>query len=305
MKAIIFALICASAANAWAGVTDCSRPAGSLPYPLRAAGQSDPQNPIEHIVVLMQENHSFDQYFGRLAQSKFYGKEIDGLPNPRQNKTRGGIWFSTYHERNLCPFDPDHTWDGEHLSWNHGGADGFVRVNGPEIMGHYDETDLPFYYALANEFAVGDRYFCSTLTQTLPNRFFLLTASAFGHIRNDLPEPETEYSQTTLMDILNRYKVSWKYYKDAPGYLSFFQPLYLASQDKMASVADFAHDANANTLPQVSFIDSSFEGEDEHPDGNIQEGQKICRNADCRVDREPRLEKLGPVSDVRREWRIL
>lgn len=271
----IFLILWGFGGGAGAQALDCSRPMNSLPDLQRPAGSPDIHNPIEHIIVIMQENHSFDQYFGELAKPSFYGSEVEGLAQPKFNLDKNGLAVSTYHESKLCPIDPDHTWDAEHTSWNGGANDGFVRTNGPEIMGHYDETDLPYYYALANQFAVGDHYFCAALTQTFPNRFFLMTGTSFGHIRNDLPDPQVQFAQKTIFDVLNQYHVSWKYYKDEPGYIGFFQPLYIANPEKMGLVADFAKDLKSDSLPQVLFIDSSSDGEDEHPSGNIQEGQKF------------------------------
>jgi len=251
----------------------CGRTAGSLPDNQRPAGFPDVRNPIEHIVVIMQENHSFDSYFGKLNQKAYYGSQIDGALRTMTNPDANGNPVPRYHYTSLCPQDPDHTWDAMHKSWNDGHNDGFVKVNGANAMGYFDQTDLQFYYDLANKFAVADRYFASTMTQTFPNRFFLLAATAFGHIRNDLPRSKNEFPQKTIFDVLNQYNVSWKYYKDGIGYLALFQPLYWGNITKMVPIKEFAKDLSLNTLPQVVFIDSDADGEDEHPDGNVQEGQ--------------------------------
>ncbi|MFX5777139.1 alkaline phosphatase family protein, partial [Acinetobacter baumannii] len=73
-----------------------------------------------------------------------------------------------HKETNLCTDDPGHNWQAMHDNWNNGALDGFVRTNddGEFVMGQYDETDLPFYYALANQFTTADRYFASVLSQT-------------------------------------------------------------------------------------------------------------------------------------------
>ena len=141
-------------------------------------------------------------------------------------------------------------------------------------MGYYDERDLPFYYDLANKFTVADRYFCSALTQTLPNRFYLYTATSFGHIRNDIPVPVLQFDQETIFDRLNDYGITWKYYKNGLGYLDLFQPMSNRNRDKIVPLDDYAKDLKAGQLPQVALLDSAFEsGEDEHPQANIQIGQ--------------------------------
>jgi phospholipase C len=259
--------------NCWAKI-DCSRTPGSVVDKSRPAGQSDNKNPLEHIVVVMQENHSFDTYFGRLNQPKYYGGQVDGIVESMWNSTKKGKKIFAHHENNRCVDDPEHGWNAIHNEWNNGKLDGFVVVNGEKAMGYFDESDLPFYYDIANKFAIGDRYFCSSLTQTFPNRFFLYSGTAFGHIANDMPEVEkVDFGQKTIFDVMNENGVSWKYYKDDMGYLNLFQPLYLANRDKIVPVAKFKEDAQSGHLPTVAVVDSSWDGEDEHPNANVQVGQ--------------------------------
>jgi phospholipase C len=252
----------------------CLRKMGDVPNPAQHIGIPSDQIPIEHILVIMQENHSFDNYFGKLNKPEFYGSEIDGINDEMSNLDANAKPVHAYHDAELCPKDPDHTWNGEHRSWNGGANDGFVRANGSFVMSYHDETDLPFYYTLANSFATADRYFCSALTQTFPNRFFLLTATAFGHIKNDLPWAWKDFRQPTIFENLTAAGVSWNYYTDSPlGYPHLFRPFYRRNFDHMKSLRGFRRDLKRDRLPQVVFLDSSFEGEDEHPDGNIQIGQ--------------------------------
>ncbi len=251
---------------------NCTLPPGTMPRPLVPVGQAD-AGPIEHILVIMQENHSFDNYFGQLSRPQFYGSNVDGQsPSHGNPDDKGGV-VTIFHSPTLCPSDPRHSWDALHGDWNGGKNDGFVKTSGPGTMAYYDERDLPFYYDLANTFAIGDRYFASTMTQTFPNRFYLMAATSFGHINNILPINKTQFSQPTIFDAMTAAGVSWKYYNDDTGYTALFQPMYKANKNKMAKIKDLTADLAAGTLPQVSFIDSGFEGADEHPDGNIQLGQ--------------------------------
>ena len=100
-----------------------------------------------------------------------------------------------------------------HRYWNGGEMSGFLLGTGDWNISYYDETDLPFYYSVANRFAIADRYFSSALAPTWPNRFFSLTGTSFGHIDNDENPPEHGYSQKTIFDLLNQFGISWKYYK--------------------------------------------------------------------------------------------
>ncbi|MGZ3698618.1 MAG: alkaline phosphatase family protein [Bdellovibrionota bacterium] len=257
---------------------DCSRAAGSLPNPALPAGTENTAIPIRHIVVLMQENHSFDNYFGALNDPRFYGKDIDGVQSDVSNVDSKGNPVKMQPESSLCVADPAHGWNSVHLDWDGGKLDGFVRTNdskndGARVMGYYAASDLPFYYSLANEFAVGDRYFCSALTQTFPNRFFLMAGTSFGHVKNDLPTSKSDWPQKTIFDTLDQFHVSWRYYSDTSGYLKLFQPMYLRDLDKIRKVADYEADLAAGTLPEVVFLDASYDGEDEHPDADVQVGE--------------------------------
>ncbi len=215
---------------------------GPSPVAANAAGANGASQ-IQHVVVLMQENRSFDHYFGQLpneGQPAVNGEPANASnPNPLNPS---GPPITVFHKTPYCEVaDLDHSWNGTHKEWDGGKMDGFTAANvnpadptGSRTMGYYDQRDLPFYYALDNTFAVGDHYFASALTQTFPNRFYLLAGTSFGHIRNDFP--------------------------GATGYT-----------------------AAAGTLPQVSFVDPIFVAtntveNDEHPPSNVQVGENFAAN---------------------------
>ncbi len=252
----------------------CAQKPGSLPTPWLAAGQAAPGIPVRHIIVIMQENHSFDTYLGRLNQPGFYGQEVDGITPEMANPDAEGTPVHPEHAPSLCLSDPAHSWNAMHDLWNQGRNDGFARINGRKALHYYDEQDLPFYYALANQFAVGDRYFASAMTQTFPNRFYLMAATSFGHVANVLPASHDDYHQRTIFDAMTAHGVSWKYYTDGLGYMMLFGPTYTANPDKLAKVDQFASDLSTGNLPSVVFLDSDWESsEDEHPSQNVQIGQ--------------------------------
>jgi phospholipase C len=253
---------------------DCSKLAGSLPTPHVEAGTALDLNPIEHTIVIMQENHSFDHYFGRLTQKKFYGNLVDGLTPEMSNKDSSGRIIYSHHEAALCTKNPLHNWNAMHSDWDNGRNDLFAANSGELAMGYYDDRDLSFYYSLANQFAISDRYFSSTMTQTYPNRFFLLTGTAFGQVKNQIPlKNKIGYTQKTIFELLNDYGISWKYYRNGIGYLYLFSDFYYRNRKNVAPVAQFKADLRAGHLAQVVFIDSDWEGQDEHPGRSIQVGQ--------------------------------
>jgi phospholipase C len=225
----------------------------------------------------MQENHSFDQYFGRLNQSKFYGKKVDGLMPEFYNQDILSKKHYPHHSDTLCTQDTDHQYWAMHMAWNKGKNDGFVKWNGfgrkkPEyIMSYFDETDIPFYYSLANTFAIADRYFGSGLTGTYPNRLFLLSGTAGGEVNTEV-NLSKNFKWKTFFQLLNEYNISWKYYKDGKGYLFLFKSFYDQNQDKVKSLADYKADLANNNLPTIAFLDAPWDTHDEHPPVNIQHG---------------------------------
>ena len=241
--------------------------------------------PIEHIVVLMQENRSFDHYYGQLPG---HGQDdVDVAPaatsNPGPTSGEPQPW---HHETAYCVEDTDHGWVASHLQWNHGANDGFAVSNvttadptGHRAMGYYDHNDLPFYYSLISTFATSDRYFCSLLGPTYPNRMYLVAATSFGIVTTDInilapPGVPQVYRE------LDAKGISWKSYSSTlPSAYLFIDYATDPKQAKHLTTADqFAIDAAAGNLPQVAFIDASFNEAaavetDEHPPADIQLGE--------------------------------
>jgi phospholipase C len=190
---------------------------GSRPQPdLKAGTDLLPQ--IKHIVVLMMENHSYDNYLGTLA-----GRG-DGLPGGEQaaNPRRDGTSVQPFHltSTKQVKDDPKQSWRAAHLQWNDGACDGFVRSveelvpgHDPALpMGHWTEDDLPFYHGLARTFPLADRWFSSCLGPTFPNRRFLIAGTAHGLI-DDLTWDILDLPPTgTIFDVLTRNGVPWLNY---------------------------------------------------------------------------------------------
>ncbi|MBI3556010.1 MAG: hypothetical protein HY074_07090 [Deltaproteobacteria bacterium] len=257
---------------------ECSRPADSLPHADVKPGTADPNIPIEHIIVIMQENHSFDAYFGRLNESGYYEGQVDGLRPEMWNPDKQGKPVHPFHNKVLCVNDTAHTWNASHLTWNGGLMNQFVVQNGHRSMGSYNDKDLPYYYALAKEFAIGDRYFASLLSMTDVNRYFLYAGTAFGQTINESPPNGHQWDQKTIFDVLNQYGISWKYYRSDSGYIKDFASIREHNQKKMVSVGQFKRDLKKGHLPRISFIESLDNIEDEHPSIDVQFGQNWVAN---------------------------
>lgn len=271
------------------------------------------QTPIEHFVILMQENHTFDNYFGTYPGA-------DGIPpgvcmpvNPQD--TGDARCVTPFHlepgarqlddsgtsEGHVAPVDPDHSQSTFQAQYNNGRLDGFVYAlnlrnqDGRIAMGYYDARDLPYYWAIADQYVLFDRFFSSASGGSVINHFFWIAGASGGNQdrfaragANDLP---------TIFDRLEQHGISWKFYiQNFDANLTYrnahLYPGNRASQVTWAPVLAmdrfiddprlFSHladldqyyvDLQNETLPAVAYLVPS--GTSEHPPGRIQSGQRF------------------------------
>ena len=275
VAAVLFNTVLAWGAAYPAMELDCSRASGSLPQTAVPAGTANSAIPVEHIVIIMEENHSFDNFFGRLSQYS-YGNELDGLTDKMWNPDGNGNQTFSYHETAYCVKNTEHGWDSSHRQWNNGANDGFVTENGGgksgmRAMGSYDETDLGFLYEMADRFTVGDRFFSSLLGPTFPNRSYFYGGSSWGHLRNNYRIPQ---DIPLIFDVLNKYDVSWKYYYHDIAIAMLMRTFSHEDLKHFAHISQYRKDLEEGTLPSVSYIESSFIFGEEHPPFNFQIGQR-------------------------------
>jgi phospholipase C len=264
----VLALPSAMPASAWAAPR---RRPDSLPFPKAPPGE-DMIPQIDHIVVAMMENHTYDNYLGLLERGD--GFRLDRYGRPKNACPDGnGNLIRAFHMPSTCQLDrkPSQAWDASHLSLGKRRRnDGFVLASGPVAMGYWNEDDIPFYYALARTFPVCDRFFSSCLAQTYPNRKFLMCGTAVGQISTDLSQVgKAPPPNGTIFERLDLHDISWRnYYTDLPQVL-LFPPVYNDNIEKFVPIDQFHLDAAAGTLPAVSFVDPGFlndESEENHAD---------------------------------------
>jgi phospholipase C len=248
-----------------------------LPHPHLPPG-TDTLPAIEHVIVLMMENHSFDNYLGVLGRGDGFHLR-NGRPT-NANRDDSGKLVRAFHMPSACQLDsaPGQNWDASHLSFDHGRNDGFVRASGDVAMGYWTADDIPFYYGLAGVFPLCDRWFGSCLAQTYPNRRFLLAGTAAGIVSTTLdaltaPAPPNG----NIMERFDTYGISWRdYFSDLPA-VAILLDYAKAHADRLSPIESFFTDAAAGSLPAVSFVDPLFEGggSEENPD-DIRVGEEFA-----------------------------
>ncbi|WP_435642702.1 phosphocholine-specific phospholipase C [Streptomyces sp. H49] len=210
----------AGATSAFTALSSSIQRAAALPAHHRTGSLED----VEHIVVLMQENRSFDHYFGTL-------NGVRGFGDPRAVSQQGrSVWQQSDGTKDVLPFHPDaddlglafiqdlpHGWPDTHAAFNGGKYDKWVPAKGTTTMAHLTREDIPFHYALADAFTVCDAYHCSFMGSTDPNRYYMWT----GYVGNDgqgggpvLGNDEKGYGWTTYPERLEKAGISWKIYQD-------------------------------------------------------------------------------------------
>jgi phospholipase C len=295
---------------------------------------------INHIIFMMQENRSFDSYFGAMRQywaaNGIPDQQFDGLPQfnptsgiaplrgpaptnpgcdpaypfpPNDCKTDGNSpAIVSFPMISMCIENPSPFWNEAHVDFNLSNPvsatpalNGFVwtaahdartmtppftDTGGLRAMGYYDQSDLPYYYFMASNFATSDRWFSPVMSRTQVNRLYSLAATSAGHV---YPLASgVQLSNTTIFDLLRGAGVSWKVYvtdlthASPPVQDSTINMFTAAAKypQNIVPISQFFSDLSNGTLPSVAYIDPGFDsGLDEHPgltnaspSGNVQAG---------------------------------
>ncbi len=267
---------------------------------LGASGKVPPISDIKHVVVLMQENRSFDHYFGAMPGVRGFSDPtaINGVFKQPDPDNPDGYLYPFHADTHSTSAQKlpstSHNWLPQHDSLNNGAMNGFVtaRLNSTidsydgkaaqYSMAYFKRDDIPFHWALADAFTICDAYHCSVLGPTWPNRLYLMTgqidpAGAHGGPTYDNYVPTEGFSWTTYPELLTQAGVSWKVYQEVDNYgfnvLEYFDqyqnastssPLYQNAM-RFYQPGQFEYDAINDRLPAVSYIlPTSYQSE--HPD---------------------------------------
>jgi phospholipase C len=238
---------------------------------------------IDTFVVLCMENRSFDHYLGSLRMLE--GRDVLGLDGKEANPALDGSLVKVWNLEDFTPEDPPHGWEEAHAQWNGGKNDGFVLAHAGaspnDVMGYHVRGQIPISYALADAYAVCDRWFSSVMGPTWPNRFYLMGGTSKGQKAN---VPVTGF--TSILSVLDDVGVSNRnYYHDVAwctgAHFKF---------SGLAKIEQFFADAKAGVLPRVSFIDPQFFGagaNDDHPDHDVHLGQALIASVYAALANSP------------------
>lgn len=258
---ILFAAVCAVGAPAFAKSGRSGHGHDGLPHPKKSG--------IDHIIVVMMENRSFDHLLGWLPNA-------DGMQSGLSYADDDGTVHTTAP---LAPDymgcahpDPDHSWIGGRVEYANGAMDGFLKAgtNDDYAIGYYEEGDRPFFNALARAYTTCDHFFASILGPTYPNRIFQHAA------QTDRLDNTLEISTLpTIWDRLQQRGVSARYYFSDVPFLLLWGTKYVGL---FGTYDEFLADAASGNLPSVAFVeprfieDSTGTSGSDHPHGDIRVG---------------------------------
>jgi phospholipase C len=227
---------------------------------------------VDHIVVVLMENRSFDHFLGGLCLDPDYAgaHKLDGLVGDEALPDISGRMVASNCLEGYGTLIPQHDWANSQLAYDNGLNDGFVRVNAganqAEVMSYLGRQHLPFTHALAAQSTVCDRWFASFMGPTWPNRFYLHATNAQGRTKN---HPIGLDAPTTIWDrMADRCLTAKNYMAGAiPWYSVAFPTKSFSGNDAMVPepIDGFFRDALSGNLPQFSLIDPDFQVNDGHP----------------------------------------
>jgi phospholipase C len=263
--------------------------------PAGAGAAAAPRTPIRHVITVMQENHSFDNYFGTYPGADGVPRDAC-MPRDPADPARGCV--TPFHIGNRPVEDLSDTPQVAAAQLHGGAMNGFLSAiaqqrgrQQPLVMGHYDERDLPFYWSLADKYVLFDRFFGSAAGGTLTNHMFWATGGPGDQaVRESVPV--AGFTTPTIFDRLDAKGISWKFYVqdydpaitfrsrqgDRGGqvlsvpllnYARFVDDPELFSH--IVPMEQFQQDLERGTLPAVSYVVPL--GAREHPPGSLKVGQ--------------------------------
>ena len=234
-------------------------------------------SPIQHVVVIVQENHTFDNYFGTFPGA-------NGVKNDPPSVQPFHI---TDQVHDLC-----HSTDCAHAAFDNGKMDGFLQAEGSnETFGYYDRSDIPYYWGLAHNYTLFDNYFTSAMGPSLPNHLYLVAGRDAG-VADSILKQESKLNIGSIANNLEAAKVSWAYYspytvgnENALGLISSVANNATMMQNLKMTDAFFT-DLQAGNLPSVSYL-MTGDGYNEHPPADLAAGEAWVQSMITAIQTSP------------------
>ncbi|MCL5955201.1 MAG: alkaline phosphatase family protein, partial [Candidatus Thermoplasmatota archaeon] len=236
------------------------------------------QTPIKHLVIIMMENHSFDNLFGT------YGRLQNGSMAPNLTVPYNLLVHNS--AQNLTAVsngtfktgDPYEGYFNYHADWNNGSMNGFLNNSGPNSLRYFTSSQMGLEWYFAHQYSIADMYFSSTLSETLPNRLYSL--AGFSPVKADqlTPPPYVPYDQT-IFNEMDSYGVSWAYYLKTPVLGNYPLDFISGMSSHLSNIGtwgNFYNSVQNGTLPQVSWISpisGAAYGYSQHPPYNMLAGE--------------------------------
>ena len=252
-----------------------------------ASAFGETSTPIQHLIVIVQENHSFDNYYGTYPTSNgtldatlaTQLEPVNGIPNGTCLPYGTGC-LAPYHTNSSIAQNPVEGQVTYEKDYDNGKMDGFANFSGPQSLAYFDHSEIAAYWTYAEEYGLADNYFAPLLSETNPNRLMLLSGDS-PVADNDGPPPFLPYNETILHQ-LSTAGISWAYFDffTSNGTRNLIPPVnYLSGLDPNAAgqiqeIPAFFRDLAENRLPSVSFLSAiGFDALDEHPPSNVTVGE--------------------------------
>jgi phospholipase C len=244
------------------------------------AAQTTTVTPIKHVIMIMMENHSFDNLFGYYPTSNKSTSNSILLSIQKPNDLVGAATRAKLSAVPNGTYATPNPGESVYVAdWDDGKMDGFEANSGTQAMTYFSSSQFAIEWDWAELYAVGDSYYASCLCETDPNRLISLAGYAAGMMMDGGPPPYIPVNQS-IMGELNNYGVTWAYYVDAPAVsnypLNFFTGIDKYSGN-VQSWDDFYSALSGGTLPSVSWVmpvGGTSPGVSQHPEENVMEGEQ-------------------------------
>ena len=245
-------------------------------------------SPIKHIIVIVQENHTFDNYFGTYPGANGISKytalpaKLGGPPTAKPYLLTNATLSKNFNN----------SWAAAHEAYDNGAMDGFVAAQGSNVtMGYYDYHTIPYYWDYASQFVLFDNFYSSVMADSLPNHLYLVAGQsggltfderngAFNFTSSSIQNGEFDFN--SIANEMEANGISWKYYAGFALSLTNWNPMPAFSsiahnetmQNNVVDTSQFVIDVQNNKLPSVSFVMPQNDSVSEEPPGNLTLGEQ-------------------------------